>query len=86
MQLYIYIFLGDRTISPEVLWTTWWTTVDMFIFICGENFMLSWVENEKKFYDNGAWLAASVCDFAWYMAEVADARFSCVKGSFWAFF
>ena len=26
-----------------------------FIFISRENFMLSWVEHEKKFYNPGAW-------------------------------
>ena len=31
------------------------TFVGIFIFISRENFMLSWVEHEKKFYNLGAW-------------------------------
>ena len=31
------------------------TIVDIFIFINRENFMLSWVEQKKKFYNLGAW-------------------------------
>ena len=30
--------------------------VGIYLFISRENFMLSWVEHEKKFYILGAWL------------------------------
>ena len=29
--------------------------IGIFIFISRENFMLTWVEHEKKFYNLGAW-------------------------------
>ena len=37
------------------------TIVGIFTFISRENFMLSWVEHEKKFYNLGARLLLSLC-------------------------
>ena len=36
------------------------TIIGIFIFISRENFMLSWGEHEKKFYNLGAWTLLSM--------------------------